>query len=138
MVLIFLVTFILQDLSPSDDANSPWYLALQVIEISCVIFFTVENILRFFNSPNKARFLRNAMNWIDFLSILPFYVNLFLDQIDDMDILGKAGKTIRLLRVLRIIRIFKLIRHFAGLQSLVHTVYAVSYTHLTLPTNREV
>ena len=124
LVLIFLVTFILQDIS--DDADSPLYLALQIIEISCVIFFTVENILRFFNSPNKRRFLRNVMNWIDFLSILPFYVNLFLDQLDDMDILGKAGKTLRLTRVLRIIRIFKLIRHFAGLQSLVHSVYEAS------------
>jgi hypothetical protein len=123
MVLVFLVTFVLQDLSPTDDADSPLYLALKIIEISCVIFFTAENILRFVNAPNKTRYLRNVMNWIDFLAILPFYVNLFLEQIDDMDILGKAGKTLRLLRVLRIIRIFKLIRHFAGLQSLVHTVY---------------
>ena len=123
MVLVFLVTFILQDLSPSNEDDSPLHIALQTIEISCVIFFTVENTLRFSNAPNKARFLRNVMNWIDFLSILPFYVGLFLDQVDDMDILGKAGKTIRLVRVLRVIRIFKLIRHFAGLQSLVHTVY---------------
>ena len=123
MVLVFLVTFILQDLSPSNEADSPLHLALQIIEISCNVFFTVENALRFLNAPNKARFLRNVMNWIDFLSILPFYVSLFLEQVDDMDILGKAGKTIRLVRVLRVIRIFKLIRHFAGLQSLVHTVY---------------
>ena len=123
MVLVFLVTFILQDSSPSNEDDSPLHLALQIFEISCVIFFTVENALRFLNAPNKARFLRNVMNWIDFLSILPFYVGLFLDQMDDIDILGKAGKTIRLVRVLRVIRIFKLIRHFAGLQSLVHTVY---------------
>ena len=124
MVLVFLITFILQDLASSDDEYYiPMQLVLNVIELICVAFFTIEFVLRFVNAPNKIRFFRNAMNWIDFLAIIPFYVNCFLQQIDDMVILGKAGKTIRLLRVLRIIRIFKLIRHFAGLQSLVHTVY---------------
>ena len=63
------------------------------------------------------------MNLVDLLAIAPFYVNLLLDQINDITILGKAGKTLRLVRVLRIIRIFKLVRHFAGLQSLMYTVY---------------
>ena len=122
MILLFLVTFILEDFKDSDD-NFPINVALQLIENSCVAFFTLEYVLRLANAPNKKRFLKNPMNWIDFLSIIPFYITLFLKQIDDVAILGKAGKTLRLLRLLRIIRIFKLFRHFAGLQSLVHTVY---------------
>ena len=124
MVLVFMVTFVLQDLASSDDEYYiPMHLASNVIELVCVAFFTLEFLLRFLNSPNKARFFRNAMNWIDIFSIIPYYVNWFLQQVDDMVILGKAGKTLRLLRVLRIIRIFKLIRHFARLQSLLHTVH---------------
>ena len=121
---MFMITFVLQDLASSDDVYyAPMQLVLRVIELMCVTFFTIEYLLRFLNAPNKTRFLRSAMNWIDLLALIPFYINCFLEQIDDMVILGKAGKTIRLLRVLRVIRIFKLIRHFAGLQSLVHTVY---------------
>ena len=123
MVLVFMVTFVLQDLASSDDEYSiPMQLVSNVIDLICVAFFTLEFLLRFLNAPNKARFFRNAMNWIDILAIIPFYVNCFL-QTDDMDILGKAGKALRLLRVLRIISIFKLIRYFAGFRSLVLTVY---------------
>ena len=98
-------------------------IVLNVIELVRVAFFTLEFLLRFLNAPNKTRFFRNAMNWIDMFAIIPFYANYFLQQTDDMVILGKTGKTLRLMRVLRIIRIFKLIRHFAGLRSLVLTVY---------------
>ena len=126
MVLVFTVTYVLQDLASSDDE---YYIPMQpvtnVIELICVAFFTLEFLLRFLNAPNKARFFRNAMNWIDIFAIIPFYINCFQEQIDDMVILGKAGKTLKLLRVLRITSIFKLIRHFAGFRSLVLTVYEV-------------
>ena len=118
-----MITFVLQDFLSSGETNTSLYLALESIESLCVTFFTLEFVLRFANSPSKTRFLKNGMNWIDLIALIPFFVNLFLQQIEDMEILGKAGKTLRLIRVLRIIRIFKLIRHFAGLQSLVHTVY---------------
>ena len=59
---------------------------------------------------------------IDLLALIPFYVTLFLDQMEDIYLIGKTGKIIRLVRVLRIMRIFKLVRHFAGLQSLASTM----------------
>ena len=62
------------------------------------------------------------MNMIDLLALIPFYVTLVLDQMDDVKMIGKTGKIIRLVRVLRIMRIFKLVRHFAGLQSLAQTM----------------
>ena len=62
------------------------------------------------------------MNLVDFFAIIPFYLTLILDSMEDMQIIGKAGKLIRLVRVLRIMRIFKLVRHFAGLQSLIYTL----------------
>ena len=62
------------------------------------------------------------MNLVDLLAIIPFYLTLVLDSMEDLTIIGKAGKLIRLVRVLRIMRIFKLVRHFAGLQSLIYTL----------------
>ena len=63
------------------------------------------------------------MNIIDFLAIMPFYVTMILDQLHDMKIIGRAGTIVRLVRVVRIIRVFKLLRRFAGLQSLIHTLF---------------
>ena len=62
------------------------------------------------------------MNMVDLLAIIPFYLTLALDSMEDLTIIGKAGKLIRLVRVLRIMRIFKMVRHFAGLQSLAYTM----------------
>ena len=125
MVVGFLITFVLQDYLPPND-DSLMYLASQFIEDLCVIFFTIEYMMRFVCSPNKKRFLKKGMNLIDLLAIIPFYLNLLLNQLDDITILGKAGKTLRLIRILRIIRIFKLVRHFAGLQALIHTIFEAS------------
>lgn len=63
------------------------------------------------------------MNVIDIAAIVPFYISLLLDHLEDIQIIGKAGKLIRLVRILRIMRIFKLVRHFAGLQSLAYTLH---------------
>ena len=60
---------------------------------------------------------------VDLIAIIPFYISLILEGLEDMEIIGKAGKLIRLIRILRILRIFKMIRHFVGLQSLVYTIH---------------
>ena len=60
---------------------------------------------------------------MDLLAIIPFYISLILEGLEDIEIIGKAGKLIRLIRILRILRIFKMIRHFVGLQSLVYTLH---------------
>ena len=62
------------------------------------------------------------MNIIDLCAIIPFYLSLLLEGLEDFEIIGKTGKMIRLVRVMRILRIFKLVRHFAGLQSLFYTL----------------
>ena len=62
------------------------------------------------------------MNIIDISAIVPFYLSLLLEGLEDFEIIGKTGKMIRLVRVMRILRVFKLVRHFAGLQSLFYTL----------------
>ena len=122
MVVIFLFTFILQ-VSLEFDDESAEYKTLQMIDDVSVMFFTIEYTIRFSCCPQKWKFFKNPMNMVDFLAIIPYYINLILTQIEDITILGMAGKTVRLVRVLRIIRIFKLVRHFAGLKALINTVY---------------
>ena len=62
------------------------------------------------------------MNLIDLFAVIPFYLSVLLEGLEDFEIIGKTGKMIRLVRVMRILRIFKLVRHFAGLQSLFYTL----------------
>ena len=131
LFIVFLSTliFILQ----TSEAEFGGYTntILELMDNMTVMFFTLEYVIRFLCSPKKFLFLKNVMNTIDLLAIVPFYIALALDHLEDITIIGKAGKTIRLVRILRIIRIFKLVRHFAGLQSLIRTLYE-AYKELCL------
>ena len=49
-------------------------------------------------SPRKAKFFFDKMNLVDFVAIIPFYIALLLEGLEDMEIIGKAGKIIRLIR----------------------------------------
>ena len=62
------------------------------------------------------------MNAIDFICLIPFYISMLLEGLEDVEIVGKAGKIIRFLKILRIFRVYKMFKHFAGLQSLLYTL----------------
>ena len=83
-----------------------------------IIWFTGEYVIRFITSPQKFKFLIGALNIIDLLSILPYYVQLGLDE-DDSSI-----SVLRVVRVVRVFRVFKLSRHSRGLQILGNTLRA--------------
>ncbi len=126
VVIISTLTFIIQtfpEFQEVPDSPYPWVVRVLVITDHLAIgFFSVEYVVRFICAPRKWIFFKDPMNMIDMLAIIPFYLTLALDSMEDMQIIGKAGKLVRLVRVLRIMRIFKLVRHFAGLQSLIYTL----------------
>lgn len=104
-------------------------LVLAVLDGICVFFFTVELGVRFFFCPDKLQFLKGIMNWVDFISILPFFVALAMRfGFRQKDIFYKVLQSIRVVRVFRII---KLSRHSIGLQILGHTLKA-SFRELLL------
>ncbi|XP_060770498.1 potassium voltage-gated channel subfamily C member 1b isoform X1 [Neoarius graeffei] len=96
---------------------------LTYIEGVCVIWFTFEFLIRITFCPDKFKFIRNALNIIDFVAILPFYLEVGLSGLS-----SKAAKDVlgflRVVRFVRILRIFKLTRHFVGLRVLGHTLRA--------------
>ncbi|OXA47933.1 potassium voltage-gated channel protein Shab isoform X2 [Folsomia candida] len=112
-----------EDLLASDDNPSPgqhFILTdneiLETLEMVCIIWFTAEYLIRLFAAPSKRKFFCGVLNNIDLLAIAPFYVSLFLVQLDT------PGRLVQVLRVIRILRIFKLARHSIGLQSLGFTL----------------
>ena len=54
-------------------------------------------------SPNKLRFIKDPMNFVDIMAIIPFFLSLVLEGLNDFDIIGKTGKIIRLVRIMRIL-----------------------------------
>jgi potassium voltage-gated channel Shab-related subfamily B protein 1 len=58
--------------------------ALGKIDELAVVFFSVEYVVRFICSPRKWFFFKDSMNMVDFAAIVPFYLTLALDSMEDM------------------------------------------------------
>jgi hypothetical protein len=115
---------VIQYMSLNETDNEPMRVEHPIFvfaERLCIVFFTIEYTLRFFAAPQKCRFALQALNVVDLLAIIPFYLELTLtlSGVDDKklrDYLG-AFLVVRILRVLRVIRIIKLGRFSTGLQA---------------------
>ncbi|XP_026113693.1 potassium voltage-gated channel subfamily S member 3-like, partial [Carassius auratus] len=95
-------------------------LVLKNFETFCVLWFSFEFILRLAVTPCLCKFLSNALNIIDFASIIPFYATLAFETVDaeESEELVNVGRVVQILRLMRIFRILKLARHSVGLRSL--------------------
>ncbi|KAL3994275.1 Ion transport family protein [Acanthocheilonema viteae] len=126
VISISIISFCLETLpsmkeNPGDvrDWSNPFF----HIELFCIIWFTIELLLRFISCPNKFSFLRSVLNIIDFVAIAPFFGNLmWMDSTKSNSSMSFA--VLRVLRLVRVFRIFKLSRHSVGLQILGKTFRA--------------
>ncbi|XP_067834158.1 potassium voltage-gated channel subfamily S member 3-like [Heptranchias perlo] len=90
-----------------------------IVESICIVWFTIEYMVRLIVTPYLFKFLQNPLNIIDFLSFLPFYITLVVEEIDeDTSELDNIGRVIQVLRLMRLFRVLKLARHSNGLRSL--------------------
>ncbi|TRY71455.1 hypothetical protein DNTS_011727 [Danionella cerebrum] len=101
-----------------------------IVETVCVAWFSMEFFLRFLQAESKIQFLRNPLNIIDVIAILPYYISLVVDLEEDPDeallngtgsshgYLDKLGLILRVTRALRILYVMRLARHSLGLQTL--------------------
>ena len=99
----------------SGRKEQPWF----SIEIFCIVWFTIEYLVRLLSSPQKIKFLKSFLNIIDLIAILPYYITLPLDNE-----FGSSFAVLRVIRLVRVFRIFKLSRHSKGLQILGQTLRA--------------
>jgi hypothetical protein len=92
---------------------------LFIIQMICVLFFTVEFLLRLLSMPSIILFIKNLMNWIDLLAIVPFYITIVIRLIGRQnEITTSTYLGIRLLRIIRCIRVLKFYRVFRNVKSL--------------------
>uniref|UniRef100_A0A914XEG1 BTB domain-containing protein n=1 Tax=Plectus sambesii TaxID=2011161 RepID=A0A914XEG1_9BILA len=100
--------------------------AFGYLETICIMWFTVEYLLRFTVSPIKCKFVCGLMNLVDMIAIVPFFLELGLtlcgiDIANLSDIKG-ALLVVRVLRVLRVVRILKLGRYSSGMRTFALTL----------------
>lgn len=97
LIVFSVVCFTLETQPNLDDTTLKF---LVVAEIFAVMVFTLEYIVRIYMAENKLRYIFSFYGLIDLLTILPFYLALFVDL-----------RTLKILRLIRILRILKLGRY---------------------------
>ncbi|OCU01061.1 potassium voltage-gated channel subfamily V member 2 [Xenopus laevis] len=106
---------------------------LEHLETLCIVFFTLEYLLRLISTPDIQHFLRSVLNAVDLIAIFPLYLQMLLETFADEDHsgkgssheheieavgrVGKLGQVLRIMRLMRIFRILKLARHSTGLRA---------------------
>ncbi|MDX1278766.1 ion transporter [Oceanihabitans sediminis] len=97
LILISIVTFTLET-TPNLEPRT--YTIINIIEVFCVLVFTLEYLLRIYVTERKLKFIFSFYGIIDLLAILPFYLSFGFDL-----------RALRALRFLRLFRVFKLVRY---------------------------
>ena len=117
LIVLSLLTFAVETLAGlSNEIRT----ALRVIEVTTVLIFTAEYLVRILVADRKLRFVLSFYGIIDLLAILPFYLSTGLDL-----------RSIRVVRLLRLFRIFKIARYSTAIQRL-HRAFLIAREELIL------
>lgn len=87
----------------------------------------MELLVRFTLCPSKITYMKITLNWIDFFSILPFYIRTIIIYSNPSLESNLGLYFFNALRLIRIFRILKLARHVSGLKILGHTIKASAH-----------
>ncbi|XP_021347949.1 potassium voltage-gated channel protein Shaw-like isoform X2 [Mizuhopecten yessoensis] len=100
---------------------------LNILDIICTAYFTIELAVRFVFAPEKIRFVRSMMNIIDLLALVPLYMQLVFntDHLQFCYVNERLMIEIMfVLRIVRMFRIFHLVKHYQALKILVYALKA--------------
>ena len=115
----YLIKFSLATLDYFSDRTSPRYIALSVIHLICLSWFTMDFALRLVFSPDKSAFVKSPFTWTDLIPLVLLYVFFFHPSLDNIPFL-------EMLVMLKAARIFQLFKLSYVLQVLVNTLKASS------------
>ncbi len=90
------------------------------LEWCFTIIFTIEYVARIWISPKPIRYIFSFWGFIDFLSIFPTYMRLFVTGYQYLLVL-------RIFRLLRVFRVLKLVRFVSEAQILLHALKSSLY-----------
>ena len=78
--------------------TEPWRAVWEILEVVCVAAFSVDFFVRVcaaFYMGHVKKFWKDALNWVDLVAILPFYLEILIGSVVDL----------RFVRVIRLVRI---------------------------------
>ena len=94
----------------SDNLDeNPWLL----VDVVLNSWFLVELLTRFATSPDKWKFIRSCLNWIDVFAIVPYFILLCFTMMST-DVVSLIF--LRIFRFIRIFRLFRFSKHSKRLQ----------------------
>ncbi|OQR94460.1 Voltage-gated Ion Channel (VIC) Superfamily, partial [Thraustotheca clavata] len=100
-------TIFIMQTEPSLASISP-----QLTMHTCIYLFSAEFAIRILCTPSYLDFFRDFFNYIDLISILPYYIELILNTKS-----ASSVGVIRIMRLLRVARILKLSRYTSSIQT---------------------
>ncbi|XP_076451214.1 uncharacterized protein LOC143287154 [Babylonia areolata] len=106
---------------------------LVYIDYMCLVFFTVDFVLRMLFCPRLLSFCRNVLNVCDFIALLAGYVMVLVNVLMPEEKYAKSHlDLIECLQIFRFVRFFRPLRDVIGFKVLVHSVKASTYELLLL------
>ncbi|MBQ7824490.1 MAG: ion transporter [Bacteroidaceae bacterium] len=103
LLVVILFSVLMASLESISTFSRQFAIAIKVAEWFITVCFTIEYALRIYSSRNRRKYILSFYGIIDFLSILPSYLGLFING-------TQYFVVIRSLRLLRIFRILQLTR----------------------------
>lgn len=97
LIYVSLVSLSVETMPNNSEQTIYW---LHITELFCVIFFTLEYVLRIVVAEKPFKFIFSFFGIVDLLAILPFYLTIGVDL-----------RSVRAFRLLRIFRAFKIVRY---------------------------
>lgn len=97
LILLSIITFSIETLPKLEPQTRS---LLNILEVCCVIIFTLEYLARIYVAEKKLKFMLSFFGLIDLFAILPFYLSFGVDL-----------RSLRVLRMFRLFRLLKLVRY---------------------------
>eukprot|EP00755_Sulcionema_specki_P030052 Sspe_Gene.93493::Locus_66119_Transcript_2_2_Confidence_0.667_Length_1684::g.93493::m.93493 len=85
--------------------------AFFIVESICIAWFTIELVIRFATCRDRCSFFKSKFNWIDLLSVIPYYINIFLVAASKDAGAPDYVIMLRVVRLTRVLRILKLTKN---------------------------
>jgi len=129
MILLSTTTFVIETMPEMAHVDaSVWF----TIETICIGGFTLDFIIRSTTTPSHSLFWKDPMNVVDFIAIVPFYLELLLVALSvDPGMLGN----LRLIRVVRLARMLRILKNTksGNMTSVIGTIIQSSGAALVIP-----
>lgn len=120
-----------QTIGPKKDEHFQVSPVLVILDYICLVFFTLEYVVRLLTTPHLWRYISSLSAIIDMVAILPDYLEFLMNSgFPNLDA-HHVVNVLTLLRLMRVVRILRVIRRVPGLCIMLFTLKA-SYRELCL------